>query len=473
MMHSGMKDVNVHSFGSESSSSGWQRRTAQVRKAYKKKSVISATLFVVVLIVVISVSVSVSKDKKSSSTSPAQTTLTTNGPLFPPPELSSQEQQDNKNELGASLVKNFYEPLNIPWNVLNDENSPQNIALNWLSGRDEYAQYSPKKRLQRFALATFYYATFNVAHEFLTSPTDWSSSGNWILDKEECNWEGVRCNENRLVVSIILPKHAISGSIPVELAILDAMEELDFTSNYIHMEDEANDVWNHLANLKLLLFEDNFMVTDSGLPSQFSNLVSLEKLQLSYNLLQGSLEPQVFQGLQALRHLEIESNYISGDIPATVGQLPELVYLYARRNIMTIQFDQMILPGSYPSLFSLWLDNNEVSGTIPPAIGDVGGLASFSITNATLVGSIPTEFGKLQNLRRVWLYDNSLTGGLPTELNQLQQIEVFEVHDNNLQGRMPESICNSVAGSSYEFRQLTADCDRVQCASCCTVCYSG
>jgi hypothetical protein len=462
-----MPGMNVHDYATEGST-GWQRRIATVRRLYRRKSVLYGTIGLVVFIMIISIAVPVSKNRNSSS-SDKSASLTSNGPLIPPPELGSNQLLGNKDDLGAFLIT-LYDKLALPRDGLTVPNSPQYLALNWVSGREEYTQYDMAQRVQRYALATFYYSTFMVEHEFLSTPTDWSSSENWISDLDECTWEGISCNINKQVISITLEEHALSGSLPVELAFLTALQELDFTSNFIYMEDNLNDVWLHLNQLKVLLMEDNYVVTSEGLPTQFSGLTSLQKLILSYNLLQGTLQPESFMSMSSLQHLEIESNYLSGDIPSTLGKLSNLVYIYARRNIFDFALSDMITPASYPALFSLWLDNNPIRGRIPATIADLKNLASLSITNATLTGPIPTELGMLTGLRRVWLYANSLSGSVPTQLNALTKLEVLEIQENNLIGVMPPNVCQTVQASPYEFRALTADCDSVSC-DCCTVCY--
>lgn len=455
-----------HSPGAKSSSS---YLCSRVRAAFHRKRVLyGSALALVVIVVVLAVSLGATKDKRSGNS----LGLTTNGPRYPKAEVSGTVQQANRNELGTFLIQ-IYDQLESDWKILSDEDSPQFKALHWLAGRDEYTSYEGAQRVQRFALGCFYYATFFQAHDFLTSPTDWASQEGWITDAEECTWEGVACDPQGRVTGIILPKHALSGYLPIELAMITSLQELDLTSNFVYMEDDMHKLWLHLSNLKHLLMEDNFMVTTRGLPEEFAGLVSLEKLQLSYNLLQGELQGAVFTAMPNLHHLEIESNYLSGSLPPELGTLDNLVYIYARRNLFTFRLDQMIVSGAYPVLFSLWLDNNQISGTIPPAIGQLTGLASFSITNATLTGPIPEEFGNVQTLKRVWLYDNKLNGPLPASLKNLVHLEVFEIHDNTLTGEMPQNVCNAVAGSSYEFATLTADCDRVKCSNCCTVCYSG
>jgi Leucine-rich repeat (LRR) protein len=122
------------------------------------------------------------------------------------------------------------------------------------------------------------------------------------------------------------------------------------------------------------------------------------------------------------------------------------------------------------------LDNNHITGTIPPEIGLLTELASVSITNATLTGTIPTEVGNLVGLRRLWLYSNELTGQIPAQLNKLEQLEVLEIHHNDLGGAMPQGICSTIEASLYQYKSLTSDCggevSDVQCSdSCCTDCF--
>ena len=471
-----MRTMNVHDYASQApeqspmmsrSGSSSSYLTSRIRAACHKKRVLwGSILLLVTVVVAVSVGLTVGRSGDSQG-------LTTIGPRYPAPEVAASVIQDNKNELGTFLSQ-IYDQLDVDWEeVLSDEDSPPAHALNWIAGRDEYEMYTGAQRVQRFALACFYYATFYKAHDFLTSPTDWASQEGWLTDTDECTWEGIACDAEGRVTGILLPKRALSGYLPIELAMITSLQELDFTSNFIYMESDLHKIWYHLTNLKHLMMEDNFLVTTTGLPEEFSGLVSLEKLQLSYNLLQGQLQGSTFLAMQNLHHLEIESNYLSGSLPSELGTLSNLVYIYGRRNLFSFRLDQMIVPNAYPMLFSLWLDNNQISGPIPTAIGMLSGLASLSVTNATLTGSIPTEFGNVLTLKRVWLYDNQLSGALPSSINNLVNLEVFEIHDNNLTGQMPNNVCNAVAGSAYEYATLTADCERVSCSNCCTVCYSG
>jgi Leucine-rich repeat (LRR) protein len=450
-----MQRMNFHDYGSDHvpERRGWSQRT-------KRRFMYMSIVGLLILVVTLSVTLS-NKESLPSST----------GPRIPKSEVKPTVQETNTNELGAFLV-DVYKKLGISdasWSV---EGSPQYLALQWISGRDEFTSYEGAQRIQRYTLACFYYATFLKSHIFLESPTDWKSQDKWITDEAECAWEGIACNKNGQVISIILPDNSLSGSIPIEFALLTHLQEIDFTTNFVYMEGDMHAVWKHLVQLKKIVLEDNFIVTTEGLPAEFAALSNLERLQLSYNLLQGEFTQEVFVGMPKLQYFEFESNYIGGDFPATLGNLTDLQYLYARRNELVISLDNMMAPGAYPKIFSLWLDNNRVTTTIPTQIGALIGLASFSMTNVTVTGPIPTEIGFLTDLQRAWLYGNQLNGKLPTELSQLSNLEVFEIQENSLTGTVPATICSSVGASTYSLRSLTADCDQVMCDSCCTQCYN-
>jgi Leucine rich repeat len=451
-----MQRMNVHDYGGSDAivpeRNGWSQRT-------KRRCLYFSVIGLLVFVITLSVKVSQKSDPTASS----------DGLRIPNPEVKSPVQETNGNELGTFLV-DVYQKLGLSDDSWTVEGSPQNLALKWIAGREEYTSYQGAQKIQRYALACFYYSTFLKPHTFMPSPSDWTSQEKWITDDSECAWEGIACNTDGQVISILLPKHSLSGSFPMEVALLTNLLEIDITSNFVYMEGDMHAVWKHMGQLKKLILEDNFVVTTEGLPAEFAALSSLERLQLSYNLLQGELTDEVFVGMQKLQYLEFESNYVQGDFPSTMGALPDLQYIYVRRNELVISLDDMVLSG-YPSIFSLWVDNNVVTTTIPTQIGNFIALASLSMTNVTAKGPIPTQIGLLTDLQRVWLYDNELSGKLPTELGQMQYLEVFDIYDNALTGTVPASICASVAASTYNLRSLTADCDQVTCDSCCTQCY--
>jgi len=76
-----------------------------------------------------------------------------------------------------------------PYSVLTDPTTPQNAAATWLMREDEYVvdfniPNSPKL-LQRYALATIYFAT---------EGSSWTKDLKWLTNQDECLWNAVYDN---------------------------------------------------------------------------------------------------------------------------------------------------------------------------------------------------------------------------------------------------------------------------------------
>lgn len=356
------------------------------------------------------------------------------------------------------------------------DDTPQRRAFFWLA-HDNQQQLSYEARMIRYCLALFYYSTNMVPTPYEDEPLTWYLARRWLTKAHVCDWYGIECDDDKNVVSIEMERNFLSGKIPEELNYLeDYLESMDFSSNGIHMEEDDFNVFTSLPWLSELIMDDNYLEHHSGLPLQLGELTGLTKLTMSFNLFEGELDleqKEVIDKFQYLQHLELESNYFSGSIPGHIGRKPQLIYLYMRRNNMNTTLD-FLHAGQMKNLFALWLDGNEVYGTLPTQIGLLGNLASLSLASNQMTGSIPVEMGDAPKLQRIWLYGNKLTGTIPNELQQLTKLEVFETHQNKITGAMPEGICTRFNNDvTYEFKELTSDCNSgVECsASCCTKCY--
>ena len=442
---------------------------------HRRKSVRYTLLGAVVLVVIIVIAVPVSNANKAAASANAKL-ASPNIPVIATPEVSPQEHESNQDDLSATLLT-YYNTYSLDWKPVTDASSPQALSVEWVAGEQQYKALDAPRRIQRYVLAVLYYSTFNVQHSHYNTargdvPQGWTSALNWISAEHECDWEGVTC-EGDAVVGLLLREHSLSGSLPLELAFLStSLLSLDFTSNFLYMDGDATTTpLSHLDHVATLLLEDNYVYATNGLPNGMDAMTALKKVTLSYNLLQGPFNGAVFGKLAMLTHLDVESNYIAGTLPSELLKLPDLVDLYIRSNLLELHLPTVLGNGTWPSLYAVWMDSNNVTGPIPPSIADKKGLASFSITNTTLHGPIPTEIGLLTGLRRVWLYNNDLTGSVPTQLAALSLLEVLELHGNpSLEGIMPSGICTTIKAAEFEFKSLTATCASLDC-DCCTECY--
>ena len=78
----------------------------------------------------------------------------------------------------------------------------------------------------------------------------------------------------------------------------------------------------------------------------------------------------------------------------------------------------------------LELSDEDLTGTIPPELGDLSELTHLDLSSNSLTGEIPRELGGLSNLESLKLTGNSLTGCIPTALkdvatNDLSTLNLF------------------------------------------------
>ena len=74
-------------------------------------------------------------------------------------------------------------------------------------------------------------------------------------------------------------------------------------------------------------------------------------------------------------------------------------------------------------------------------------LVDLYVRENQLSGPIPPELGQLTSLVRLYLNDNDLSGVLPPELGDLVNLERFVVYENpDLEGLMPRSMMNLPLG---------------------------
>ena len=86
------------------------------------------------------------------------------------------------------------------------------------------------------------------------------------------------------------------------------------------------------------------------------------------------------------------------------------------------------------------LIRNNISGTIPPEVGDLKTLKGLNLSYNDLSGDIPNELGNLEELTSLNLFSNKLTGTVPPELGNLRSLTFFSLAVNDLGGVIPKEL---------------------------------
>ena len=133
-------------------------------------------------------------------------------------------------------------------------------------------------------------------------------------------------------------------------------------------------------------------------------------------------------------------NQLTGNIPPELGNLVNLTTLNLSNNQLTGSIPPEL--GNLTNLESLRLYSNQLIGSIPPELGNLGNLESLRLYYNQLTGSIPPELENLINLRSLWLNGNQLTGSIPPQLGNLINLEELGLSSNPLTGNIPPELGN-------------------------------
>ena len=173
------------------------------------------------------------------------------------------------------------------------------------------------------------------------------------------------------------------------------------------------------------------------IPAALGDLSELLTLWLDDNQLTGSI-PAALGDLSNLLNLDISENMLTGSIPAELRSLTNLRYLYLHNNELSGEIPAEL--GDLSSLLRLRLNDNELTGSIPAKLGDLSNLEILWLYSNELTGSIPAELGDLSELRFLYLHNNQLTGSIQAELGNLASLQSLLLNDNQLTGSIPEAL---------------------------------
>ena len=91
-------------------------------------------------------------------------------------------------------------------------------------------------------------------------------------------------------------------------------------------------------------------------------------------------------------------------------------------------------------VIGLALTGNQLSGEIPPELGNLANLTELYLGGNQLSGEIPPELGNLANLTDLSLGSNQLSGEIPPELGNLANLTDLYLGENQLSGCVPSSL---------------------------------
>ena len=98
--------------------------------------------------------------------------------------------------------------------------------------------------------------------------------------------------------------------------------------------------------------------------------------------------------------------------------------------------------GDLSHLRELRLHSNRLTGSIPSTLGNLTNLTALVLSLNRLDGAIPGELGGVRKITELALNNNKLTGGIPSELGRLWRLDGLNLGNNELSRAVPEALGN-------------------------------
>ena len=309
------------------------------------------------------------------------------------------------------------------------------------------------------------------------------------------------------LTELYLGVNQIGGVIPAALLNFSQLEWLNLTDNLI-TGDIAAAVDNLPANLRGIWLDLNYLT--GTIPAAISKFTSLIALELSYNQLSGdwaAIQAALPNGMEwiglgytnlsgtipeslAANHpdllvLDLAYNYLTGNLPLSLGDLHYLAVLWVNDNLLegpvpikytalplnSFYFDNTSLCEPYLPSFDTWLAGITYLGrtntpcmtcstqTDVPKLECGALVALFESTNGPdwyethLWGVDPAvctwygiscETGHVTeiNFRDAFPSGNGLTGTLPVEISDLTELKYFDIYYAQVGGTVPQELFN-------------------------------
>ncbi|KAH9779340.1 putative leucine-rich repeat receptor-like serine/threonine-protein kinase [Citrus sinensis] len=192
----------------------------------------------------------------------------------------------------------------------------------------------------------------------------------------------------------------------------------------------------YLANISTLVnLTVQYNQFSGELPEELGSLLNLEKLHLSSNNFTGEL-PKTFAKLTNMKDFRIGDNLFTGQIPSFIQNWTKLEKLrISDLNGPEATFPQL----GNKKMTNLILRNCNITGELPPYLGNMTTLKVLDLSFNKLSGHIPSNFDDLNEVDYIYFTGNLLTGAIPPWM--LEKGDKIDLSYNNFTDGSAESSC--------------------------------
>ncbi|GKV25799.1 hypothetical protein SLEP1_g35189 [Rubroshorea leprosula] len=184
--------------------------------------------------------------------------------------------------------------------------------------------------------------------------------------------------------------------------------------------------------LAVFVFSVNLFL-EAGAATDMLDVVALQDFKIQGLNLTGTLGGQL-DNLHNLKHLDVSSNKILGEIPPRLP--PNATHINLACNNLTRYIPQSLSFLTY--LRHLNLSHNLLSGPVGNVFSGLKNLKEMDLSYNNFTGDLPDSFESLKNLTKLFLHNNKFTGSV-VYLAELPLTDL-NIEDNHFSGLIPEQF---------------------------------
>ncbi|XP_052143156.1 receptor-like protein 3 [Oryza glaberrima] len=296
---------------------------------------------------------------------------------------------------------------------------------------------------------------------FLTGLSqDGGLAASWQNSTDCCTWEGIICGEDGAVTELLLALRGLQGCISSSLSELTSLSRLNLSYNLLSGELPSELIFSSIVVLDISFnrLDGELQELNSSSPDR-----PLQVLNISSNLFTGAFPSTTWEKMSNLVAINASNNSFSGHIPSSFCiSSPSFAVLDLSYN----QFGGSIPPGigKCSSLRMLRVGQNNIIGTLPDDLFRATSLEYLSFPNNHLQGIIDDALMiKLSNLGFLDLGGNRFSGKIPDSIGQLKRLEELHMEENNISGELPPTLgdCTNLVTINLKKNKLKGELAKV------------